>query len=54
MKKLNQPFLNLAETVTEEHIGFFRQHGVVHFKNFIPRQTVNDFIAEIKSVEAFY
>jgi ectoine hydroxylase-related dioxygenase (phytanoyl-CoA dioxygenase family) len=53
MKKLTQPHFRITETVTDEHLQFFRQHGIVQFKNFIPRETVIDFIGEIKSVESF-
>jgi ectoine hydroxylase-related dioxygenase (phytanoyl-CoA dioxygenase family) len=52
MKKLTQPVFQFNELVTDEHLNFFRRHGVIHFKNFIPHETVTDFIEEVKSVEA--
>jgi phytanoyl-CoA hydroxylase len=53
MKKLTQPVFRLTAAITEEHLHFFRQHGVVQFKNFIPRETVTDFVEEVKRIETF-
>ncbi|MEI9945562.1 MAG: phytanoyl-CoA dioxygenase family protein [Chitinophagaceae bacterium] len=53
MKKITQPAFQLEQAVTEEHTAFFHKHGVIQFKNFISRETVNDFLNEIKSVESF-
>ncbi len=53
MKKLTQPLFRLHESLTDEHLYFFRQHGVIQFKNFIPRETVTELVDEVKSVEAF-
>jgi phytanoyl-CoA hydroxylase len=53
MIKLNQPVFQLEKSVTEEHVNFFHKHGVIHFKNFIPRETVQLFLQEIKNVETF-
>jgi ectoine hydroxylase-related dioxygenase (phytanoyl-CoA dioxygenase family) len=53
MNKLSQPFFRINESVTDEHLHFFRQHGVIQFKNFISRETVRDFVNEVKSVESF-
>jgi len=53
MATITQPAFRLEQTVTEEHTAFFHRHGVIQFKNFISRETVNDFLTEIKSVETF-
>jgi phytanoyl-CoA hydroxylase len=53
MKKLTQPVFNLNESVTDEHLHYFRKHGVVQFKNFVSRETVNDLLGEVKSVQTF-
>jgi phytanoyl-CoA hydroxylase len=53
MKKFTQPVFNFHESVTDEHLQFFRKHGVLQFKNFITRERVADLLAEVKSVETF-
>ena len=36
--------------ISFEHIEFFRKNGYLHFKNFISKDQVNIFLAELKSV----
>ena len=53
MYKLSQPFFELNQPVTKEHINFFRKQGIIHFKNFISKETVSDFLREIKKIESY-
>lgn len=53
MKKTKQPVFRLNTSVTNEHTRFFKQHGAIHFKHFISRETVAVFLQEIKTVETF-
>jgi phytanoyl-CoA hydroxylase len=51
MSKLNiEPFV-LADKFTEEQLSFFNEHGFIHFKNFIPKETVNLYLKEISRIE---
>lgn len=43
----------LEDTVTNEHLHHFQAYGVIRFKGFIDRNTVNSLLQEIKSVESF-
>ncbi|HWI91546.1 MAG TPA: phytanoyl-CoA dioxygenase family protein [Flavisolibacter sp.] len=51
MKKLKSPDFSLAEKITTEQFDFFDKFGVLHFKNFISRESVNLFLAEIERIE---
>ncbi|MFD1143727.1 phytanoyl-CoA dioxygenase family protein [Larkinella insperata] len=44
------PF-QFGQQLTREHRQFFKQHGVIHFKNFVQRETVGLFLREIQKVE---
>lgn len=49
--KLNVPHFTLGEKLTEEQLTFFDKHGMIVFRNFIPMETVNLFISEVKRIE---
>lgn len=51
MKKLDCPHFTLTEKLTQEQLDFFKIHGVIIFKNFIERETIDLFLSEIKRVE---
>ena len=48
MKKLTCPHFTLTEKLSEEQLDFFNTHGVIIFKNFIKRETIDLFLSEIK------
>jgi len=51
MSKLNrEPFI-LSDKLTEEQLNFFNENGFIHFKNFIPKETVALYISEIDRIE---
>lgn len=50
MKKWESNFY-LEDELTEEHLKFFEQHGVIMFRNFLSKETVQNCIDEIKRIE---
>lgn len=50
MQKWNSNF-ELGNSLTEEQLNFFNEHGVIVFRNFISREKVETYIAEIKRIE---
>jgi phytanoyl-CoA hydroxylase len=42
---------HFLEKLTDEQINYFNTNGVIRFKNFVSKSTVNDFLAEIERVE---
>jgi phytanoyl-CoA hydroxylase len=51
MNKLQVPHYTLTEKLTKEQLEFFDKYGMIIFKNFIPRETVNLFLSESQRVE---
>src|SRR5687767_8570040 len=51
MKPLHQPLFYLHNILSPEQLNFFRQHGYVHFKSFISKQSVKDFLKEIDRIQ---
>ena len=51
MEKLQSPDFSLSENLTPAQLDFFDTNGVLHFKNFLDRKTVNLFLGEIKRIE---
>lgn len=51
MKKLTISKFTLSTKLTEEQKTFFDKNGMIIFKNFIPRDTVNLFISETQRIE---
>jgi phytanoyl-CoA hydroxylase len=37
--------------LTKEQIGFFNEHGILHFKNFIGKEAVTSFTSEIEKIQ---
>lgn len=42
---------HLVETLTQEQLDFFKQHGVIVFRNFISADSVTNYLQEIKRLE---
>ncbi|NIG57414.1 phytanoyl-CoA dioxygenase family protein [Chitinophaga sp. Cy-1792] len=51
MKTNNQPVFRLEKTVTDEHLAWFQQYGVIQFKNFIDKDTIAVILREIAHVQ---
>ncbi len=51
MKKFEHIIFQLGNTITEEQLSFFNKYGIIQFKNFIDKETVDEFIAEIEKVQ---
>jgi phytanoyl-CoA hydroxylase len=51
MKKSDQPVYFFGEMLSEEHILYFRKNGFIHFKNFINKETVREFLKELSEIE---
>jgi len=51
MINTNHTVFKLGTGLTNEQAAHFAQHGYLHFKNFISRETVQTFIDEIEQVE---
>ena len=45
---------NLGDTITEEQLDFFDEHGVIIFRNFLSKELVNEYINELKRVEQLW
>ncbi len=52
MNKLQVPHFNLTEKLSQEQLNFFDKHGLIIFKNFINRESVDLFIRETQRIEA--
>jgi len=39
--------------ITEEQLIFFERNGFIHFKNFVSKETVADFINEVRDVQKY-
>ncbi|MEK0414361.1 MAG: hypothetical protein RL070_1849 [Bacteroidota bacterium] len=42
----------LGDAVTDEQLAFFKEHGVIVFRNFLPKEKVATYIAEQQRLEA--
>ena len=42
----------LGDAVTDEQLAFFKKHGVIIFRNFLPKEQVSNYIAEQQRIEA--
>jgi phytanoyl-CoA hydroxylase len=51
MKPLHQPLFYLHNILSPEQLNFFRQRGYLHFKSFISKQSVKDFLKEIERIQ---
>ena len=51
MNKLQVPHYNLTDKLTKEQLEFFDKYGMIIFKNFIPKETVQLFIKETQRIE---
>ena len=47
MKQFEQQVFRLDETITDKHIAYFNKYGIIQFKNFIDKETVQEFIREV-------
>jgi len=51
MKKFqNTPFY-FEEKITKEQAAFFKKHGIIQFKNFVAKTTINELISEVEKVQ---
>lgn len=50
MKKWNCNF-ELGNQLTKEQLDFFDKHGVIIFRNFIPKETVQLYLSELARIE---
>lgn len=51
MNSYQHQTFNIQNILTNEQINFFNKHGVLHFKNFIDRETVKTFTGEIENIQ---
>jgi ectoine hydroxylase-related dioxygenase (phytanoyl-CoA dioxygenase family) len=45
---------SLGDTITEEQIDFFNEHGVIIFRNFLSKELVDEYINELKRIEKLW
>ena len=45
------PVFQLLDKLTDEQKKFFDKNGFIHFKNFIPKEKVNDLLREAESIQ---
>lgn len=54
MNVFNQPSsFYLQESLSPEQLNYFQKHGVIHFKNFISKETVKEFLQEVDRVQQY-
>lgn len=51
MNKTDQPVFRFEGTITNPQLQYFRKHGIIQFKNFIDKDTVQRFIRETENVQ---
>jgi phytanoyl-CoA hydroxylase len=51
MKQFQKSSFRLEDKITDSQKDFFKKNGYIQFKNFIPRETVAEFIREIEKVQ---
>lgn len=51
MKKANQHVFRFEGNITQEQLQYFQQYGIIQFKQFVDRDTVQRFIRETASVQ---
>jgi ectoine hydroxylase-related dioxygenase (phytanoyl-CoA dioxygenase family) len=51
MNKLQVPHFTLTDKLTQEQLNFFDKNGLIIFKNFINKETVDLFIKETQRIE---
>lgn len=51
MSKLNRDPFILSDNLTEEQLSFFNENGFIHFKNFLPKETVALYLREIDRIQ---
>lgn len=51
MQKLQIPFFQLGNKLSQEQLDFFNEHGVLQFRGFADEETVLLFLEEIKKVQ---
>ena len=51
MVKFEYKTFPFGEVLTQEQKDYFRQYGVIHFKNFINADTIKTFIDELSKIE---
>ncbi|CAL1519868.1 phytanoyl-CoA dioxygenase family protein [Chitinophaga sp. MM2321] len=45
------PVFRLEGTVTATHLAYFRQHGIIQFKNFLDKETLSTVLREVEQVQ---
>jgi ectoine hydroxylase-related dioxygenase (phytanoyl-CoA dioxygenase family) len=53
MKKWDCNF-NLGNTISDEQLNFFNEHGVIIFRNFLKKEQVDECISELKRIEQLW
>ncbi len=45
---------SLGDTITQEQLDFFNEHGVIIFRNFLNKELVNEYLSELKRIEQLW
>ena len=53
MKKWDSNFI-LGNTITNEQLDFFNEHGVIIFRNFLAKDLVDQYLSELKRIEGVW
>ncbi|NSL90663.1 phytanoyl-CoA dioxygenase family protein [Chitinophaga solisilvae] len=51
MKTNTQPVFRLDTAVTDTHLAYFQQHGIIQFKNFLDKDTLALILQEVTHVQ---
>ncbi|NLR61361.1 phytanoyl-CoA dioxygenase family protein [Chitinophaga polysaccharea] len=53
MNTNNQPIFRLNEAINHTHLQYFRQHGIIQFKNYLDKNTLAHIHEEVARVQDF-
>ena len=51
MARLEAKYFTLGEKLTDEQLAYFKKNGVIHFRNFITKETVNKIFSEVNRID---
>ncbi len=54
MKKILLVHFLIEPLLSVQHLSFFQKYGVLHFKNFVDKETVELFLQEIQRVQHYF
>jgi phytanoyl-CoA hydroxylase len=53
MQKFEHINFRLSNSITKDQLSFFNKYGIIQFRNFLDKATIDEFISEIESVQEY-